>query len=127
MQNFQDTFETRKGSFISAFSICMTVPLKSNLSNSEPKLVNYRDYKKFSFEKFKTSLDNVLRHCSTDFKVFEYNFTSQKTKVIRGNHKTYLNKKLRKAIMLIYRLKNKANKTKSDMQPTRSSGIMWEL
>ena len=28
MQNFQDTFETRKQSFISAFSICMTVPIK---------------------------------------------------------------------------------------------------
>ena len=30
MQSFQDTFETRERSFISAFSICMTVPL--NLS-----------------------------------------------------------------------------------------------
>ena len=27
MRSFQDTFETRKRSFISAFSICMTVPL----------------------------------------------------------------------------------------------------
>ena len=27
MRNFQDTFETRKRSFINAFSICMTVPL----------------------------------------------------------------------------------------------------
>ena len=27
MQNFQDTFKARKRSFISAFSICMTVPL----------------------------------------------------------------------------------------------------
>ena len=27
MRNFQDTFETRKQSFISFFSICMTVPL----------------------------------------------------------------------------------------------------
>ena len=27
MQNFQDTFDTGKRSFISAFSICMTVPL----------------------------------------------------------------------------------------------------
>ena len=27
MRNFHDTFETRKRSFISAFSICMTVPL----------------------------------------------------------------------------------------------------
>ena len=28
MRNFQDTFETRKRSFITAFSICMTVPLR---------------------------------------------------------------------------------------------------
>ena len=27
MTNFQDTFETLKRSFVSAFSICMTVPL----------------------------------------------------------------------------------------------------
>ena len=27
MQNFQDIFETHKRSFISDFSICMTVPL----------------------------------------------------------------------------------------------------
>ena len=27
MRYFQDTFETRKRSFVSAFSICMTVPL----------------------------------------------------------------------------------------------------
>ena len=30
MWNFQDTFETRKQSFISAFSVCMTVPLTHN-------------------------------------------------------------------------------------------------
>ena len=29
MRNFQDTYETRKRLFISAFSICMAVPLKS--------------------------------------------------------------------------------------------------
>ena len=28
IRNFQDTFKTRKRSFISAFSICMTVHLK---------------------------------------------------------------------------------------------------
>ena len=28
MRNVQDTFETRKRSVISAFSLCMTVPLK---------------------------------------------------------------------------------------------------
>ena len=34
MQNFQDTFETRKQSFISVFSICMTVPL-INIENMQ--------------------------------------------------------------------------------------------
>ena len=29
MKNFQDTFETRKSSFISAFSVCMTVSLNA--------------------------------------------------------------------------------------------------
>ena len=33
MRNFQDTCETRKGSFISAFSICMTVPLSNELTS----------------------------------------------------------------------------------------------
>ena len=37
MRNFQDTFETRKRSFISAFSICMAVPL------------SYREFQKYLF------------------------------------------------------------------------------
>ena len=37
------------------------------LSNPNLKLVNYREYKKFSFENFKTSLGNALRYCSTDY------------------------------------------------------------
>ena len=40
MQNFQDTFETRKRSFISAFSICMTVPLITTMQVSR----NSRSY-----------------------------------------------------------------------------------
>ena len=31
MRNFQDTFETRERSFISAFSICMTVAIPAEL------------------------------------------------------------------------------------------------
>ena len=36
MWNFQDTFETRKQLFISAFSVCMTVPLW-HLDQSNPQ------------------------------------------------------------------------------------------
>ena len=38
MRNFRDTFETRKRSFISASSICMTVPVIVPLSIS---MINY--------------------------------------------------------------------------------------
>ena len=33
MQSFQDTFETRKRSFTSAFLISMTVPLNADLTD----------------------------------------------------------------------------------------------
>ena len=55
MRNFQDTFETRKRSFISAFSICMTVPLivmiathhfQVNLQKLEGKLAVWNSYLK---------------------------------------------------------------------------------
>ena len=36
MRNFQDTFETRKRLFISAFSICMTVPLIEIFASYNP-------------------------------------------------------------------------------------------
>ena len=37
MRNFQDTFETSKQSYISAFSICMTVPL---INDIQPGLIH---------------------------------------------------------------------------------------
>ena len=40
MRNFQDTFKTRKRSFISAFSIYMTVPLTLEFSYSATKSQN---------------------------------------------------------------------------------------
>ena len=35
MQNLQDTFETLKRSFISASSICMTLPLTTKTGNND--------------------------------------------------------------------------------------------
>ena len=45
-------------------------------------------------------------------------YTPKTKKVIRGNHKPYLNKEMRKAIMSRSKLKNKVNKTKSDVDIT---------
>ena len=95
--------------------------LKSNLLDLE-RLVTYRDLKSFSANNLKTSLDNFLGNCSTDNIDFEYIFTSAlnecalKKKIsFGGNHKSHLNKKLAKKIMLKSTLKNKAKKTKSDV------------
>ena len=39
MQNFQDTFETRKAIIYSAFPTCMAVPL--NISRTKYELLNF--------------------------------------------------------------------------------------
>ena len=96
--------------------------LKSTFEKEEPKQVIYRDYQHYQWQHFKSDLKSSLNNCNGNFDVYEKAFTSalnshapKKVKVLRGNHKLHLNKKLRKAIMERSRLINKANKSK---QPT---------
>ena len=60
MRNFQDTLETRKRSFISTFSICMTVPLIKifmfNSLQTEPPEMFYK--KRFSEKISQISQEN---------------------------------------------------------------------
>ena len=54
MRNFLDTFETCKRSFISAFSICMTVPLKILFPAQDPDMYLKKLLKcRFTCEKLK--------------------------------------------------------------------------
>ena len=48
MRNFHDTFETRKRSFMGAFSICMIAPLRDHLFST--------------FEKFSEKLTSGVRN-----------------------------------------------------------------
>ena len=48
MQNFQDTSETRKPSFISAFLLCMTVPLNKQTWILGPNLPKMGRNNKFN-------------------------------------------------------------------------------
>ena len=93
--------------------------LKSCFVNIEPKQLNYRDFKNFSFESFKEDLSDVLAACTNSYETFEDAFktfldkyASKKKKWLRGNNKPHVNKMLRKAIMKRSKLKNKANKIK---------------
>ena len=88
----------------------------------EPKMLIYRDYKTFSRETFSSELFSKLESQeNNEYQTFEKNFVdtlinqaSKKSKMSRGNQKPHINKTLRKAIMKPFKLKNKANKTKSD-------------
>ena len=91
--------------------------LKSCFNNTEPKLLNHRDFKHFSQEVFKEDLSQALCHCDNLYDDFDHSFTSKlnkhaskKKKWIRENNKPHVNKALRQAIMKRSRLKNKANK-----------------
>ena len=45
--------------------------LKSSFVNIEPKQLNYRDFKNFSFEVFKNDLSEVLAECNNSYETFE--------------------------------------------------------
>ena len=87
--------------------------LKSCFNNTEPKLLNYRDFKHFSQEDFKEDLSEALCDCGNSYDDFDHIFTSKLNKHvpkkktwIRGNNKPHVNKVLRQAIMKRSKLKN---------------------
>ena len=93
--------------------------LKSTFEKAEPIKLTYRGYKNFSFDRFKADLENALKSCPNAYDCFEKCFPSKhneyaprKTKCVKGNNKSHLNKFLRRAIMKRSKLKNKTNKTK---------------
>ena len=78
--------------------------LKSTVEKAEPIKLIYRDYKNFSFD-FKADLENALKSCPNSYDSFEQCFSSKlneyapkKTKWVRGNNKSHMNKFLRRAI-----------------------------
>ena len=101
---------------------CIDSILTSRKYCFQGKHVIYRNYKHFQWQHFEYNLTSSLNNFNGNFDVYEKAFTSalnshvpKKVKLVRGNHKPHLNKKLRKAIMETSRLKNKPNKSK---QPT---------
>ena len=93
--------------------------LKTRFKREESKYFIYRDYKNFNDMNFRKELENKLEECPKHYENFEKTFVNvldvhapRKIKVLRGNHKPHVDKNLRKAIMKLSKLKNKANRTK---------------
>ena len=79
----------------------------------------YRKYSNFSQKDFQSDLLLSIGDGKNNYLEFEKNFVEtlnkhapKKTKIFPENHKTHINKTLRKTIMKRAQLKNNANKTK---------------
>ena len=99
--------------------------LKTTFEKEESKKVTYRNYKQFQWENFEKVLTSSLRNCNGEYENYEQNFIKvlnthapKKIKILRGNHKPYIirkihyEKNLRKAIMKRSRLKSKTDRSK---------------
>lgn len=80
--------------------------LKSSFINEEPKFLNHRVYKIFSYENFKGDLCNALGMSSDSFDEYDHKCTtklnkdaSEKKMLIRGNSKPHIYENLLRAIM----------------------------
>ena len=96
--------------------------LKSTFGKQKSNIRYYRDWSKFDNAVFRTKLREALRRIeSHDYKSFEQTFLSllnfyapMKSKKQRANHKSYMTKALRKAIMKRSELASKYQKTKNN-------------
>ena len=76
MRTFQDTFETRKRSFTSAFSICVTVPLRQNQNKEKEPFLKIASSGTFSCNA--SSKHKLLRVQQSSLKFLITDFYSQK-------------------------------------------------
>ena len=86
-----------------------------------PKVVYYRDYKKFSNDLFRNDIlqaqaltDTKENVQTTIVNIFNEHAPPQKRRYVRANQAPFMNKKLSKEIMTRSRLRNKFLKTKTD-------------
>ena len=97
--------------------------LTSNFVKQEPKIFNYRNYKKFNNKSFRNDLLGEISKkgfhelSCMDFEtlfLITLNYHApMKTKYIRVNNSPFMNKELSKAIMVRSRLRNKSIKLKT--------------
>ena len=95
--------------------------MKTTFPKAKPKIIQYRCYKKFNLEEFRAELRTKLSNeVVINYSRFEEVFLDvlnkhapPKKKVFRANHKPYMTKHLRKAIMRRSALQNKYYRDKS--------------
>ena len=100
--------------------------MKTNFGKLEPKIINYRNYRYFSNDRFREKVTSelskvVLENSDKGFNKFLVvskealnMYASLKKKYIRGNNSPFMNRTLSKEIIKRSRLRNKFLKSKSE-------------
>ena len=118
--SFQSTTAITTG--LSDFHKLVVTVMKTTFPKAEPKIIYYRDYKKFNLQDFRRELRSELRKSLViGYAHFEHIFLAvlekhapMKQRTVRANEKPFMTKVLRKAIMRRSFLKNKYQKLKTD-------------
>ena len=116
----------RTSNFLSDFHCMITTAAKGGFIKRGPKIINYRDYRKFDSFRFRYDLNHRLlrqhQQASNRHDVFDTIVLSvsnkhalMKKKFTRANDGPFMVKALRKAIMNRARLRNKYNKERTDV------------
>ena len=119
--SFQNTTTVETG--LSDFHKMVLTVLKTTYQKAGPTVVNYRDYKNFSEQTFKQDLREeleIIKSSDLSYDSFQNCFEKvldkhapMKKKYARANDGPFMNRALRKAVMLRTRLKNKYNKSRT--------------
>ena len=106
---------------ISDFHLLTVTELKMSFQKLKPKIITYRDYKKFNNDTFRSELtnystsdNNLYIFLISSFNTFN-KYAPIKRKYVRANEAPFMNKELHKAIMKRSRLKNKYLKNKTEL------------
>ena len=121
-RSFQHTIVIETG--LSDFHKMTATTLKTTFKKSPPKIISYRNFRKFSNDVFRKELISMLSHYDINNIRYEdfddivmlliNKHAPLKFKYIRANEGTFMSKELRKAIMVRSKLKNRFNRTHSD-------------
>ena len=93
---------------LSDFHKMVVSVFKTSFKKQKPKIVTYRDYKRFDNEKFRENLITYLKSIDK--------MTPVKQKHIRGNQSPFMNKDIHKAVITRTRLRNRFLKEPTQMK-----------
>ena len=123
---FQNTVGFSTG--LSDFHKLVATSFKMSFSKSKPIQRTYREMRHFDRDSFRSDLISELNKIGNDYNSFEDTFNAVldkhapvKTKLLRGNHKPYVTKAMRKAIM-----KRSELATKYRRSPTEDNLRAWK-